>query len=100
MFLPRASYSFISMSISLLSRWLPDEFDEKGRLIVSFTSRGLFDRSLAYPMVCIMLILYHYNCTIFDNRGVKIVHLGVFIAMLIFDVGDDKWGRRVSSAAV
>jgi len=68
MFLPRASYSFISMSFSILSRWFPDEVDEKGRLIVSFTRRGLLDKSLAYPMVCIMLILYH--CTIFDDSNV------------------------------
>ena len=55
-FLPSALHSILSMSFSILSRWLPDEVDERGRLIVSFTSRGLFDRSLAYPMVCIMLI--------------------------------------------
>ena len=45
----------------------------------------MLDKSLAYPMVCIMLILYHYNCTIFDNRGVKIVQLGVYIAIPTVD---------------
>ena len=40
------------------------------------------------------MISYHYNCTIFDDRGVKMVHLGVYCNVDIVDMGDDM-GRVV-----
>ena len=36
-------------------------------------------------------ISYHYNCTIFDDRGVKMAQLGVYIAIPTVD-GEMIWG--------
>ena len=33
------------------------------------------------------MISYHYNCKIFNNKGVKMVHLGVYCNVDIVDGG-------------
>ena len=59
-------------------------------LLLSYLAIAMNTRYAPTPDIVIVVccaISYHYECTIFDDRGVKMVHLGVYCNVDMVDGG-------------